>query len=278
MGSRLRIAIAAIAALGAMALPGIARAEVFQGGSRLINFETTVAPTLLPVKTYAPVTLAYSMDFGATEGSEYGTAARIRLDLDSDFSFYVDPVPQCSLTQLENTTTSTAREECPASILGMGTADMVYTLPGQGPMPASGDVTVFRALAPQPSVVIHLYLAAPAPHTLIMESLIYGTPQGTALSFDIPPISGGYGLLTHFDFGMSRVTHARCGDGVLTQQPTVTYQGGATVTGTASRPCTQTVVRKKRKCKKVRKGKAKKRALADTAKKKKKKCRKKKRR
>lgn len=243
-----------VAVLGlsvALAAAGVAVGERVQAGNIVVDVDGGFTPSKLPKKNPAPITLQAQADISTADGSVPPPLQKLVLDFDRNGFLQTKGLPVCPASKLENTTSPVARNKCKQSIVGKGTASALIAFPGQGPLPASSPLTIFNGpkMGGNPSVVIHAYLTIPAPTTFVIPSPITrakGRYRYRVVS-NIPPIAGGYGSLTHFDFKIHKVwkvkgkrvsyASARCSDGRLQASGEFTFGDGTVMSGSVFRPC-----------------------------------------
>jgi hypothetical protein len=237
-----------------LAASGVALGERVQAGNLIVDVDGGFSPSKLPKKQLAPITLKASADISTADGTVPPPLQQLILNFDRNGSVQTKGLPVCTPAQLENTTSPVARKKCKSSIVGTGTASALIAFPGQGPLPASSPLTIFNGpkMGGNPSVVIHAYLTIPAPTTFVIPSAITKTKgrYGYRVVSNIPPIAGGYGSLTHFDFKIHKIwkvkgkrvsyASAKCSDGRLQAAGQFTFGDGTTMSGSVFRPCKST--------------------------------------
>jgi hypothetical protein len=243
--------LAAITGCVGLLSAGVAVAEQVQAGNLIVNVDGGFTPTTLPKHSYAPITLRASADISTADGSVPPPLTKVVIDFDRNGLLQTKGLPVCRPAQLENTTAPQARKNCKNAIVGKGTSDALIAFPDQAPIPASSPLTIFNGprMGGNPSVIVHAYLTIPAPTTFVIPSPIMRTSGAYRYQVvsNIPPIAGGYGSVTHFDFkiqktwkvGGKRVSYAsaRCANGRLQAQGSFTFADGTTMSGHVFRPC-----------------------------------------
>ncbi len=242
----------AVLALGiALTAGGVAVGERVQAGNLIVDVAGGFSPSKLPKKKPAPITLRASADISTANGAVPPPLQQLVLNFDRNGALQTKGLPVCSPSKLENTTSPVARKKCKSSIVGTGTASALIAFPDQAPLPATSPLTIFNGprIGGNPSVVIHAYLTIPAPTTFVIPSAItrgQGRYRYRIVSH-IPPIAGGYGSLTHFDFKIHKIwkvkgkrvsyASARCSDGRLQASGEFTFGDGTSMSGSVFRPC-----------------------------------------
>jgi hypothetical protein len=230
---------------------GVAAAERVQAGNLIVNVDGGFSPSTLPKHSFAPITLRASADISTADGSVPPPLQKVVIDFDRNGLVQTKGLPICRPQQLENTTAPEARKKCKNAIVGEGSSSALIAFPDQAPIPATSPLTLFNGpkMGGNPSVIVHAYLTIPAPTTFVIPSPIrrISGPYRYEVTSDIPPIAGGYGSVTHFDFkvrkswrvGGRRVSYAsaRCPTGHLQAQGQFTFGDGTVISGHVFRPC-----------------------------------------
>jgi hypothetical protein len=247
---RLAIALAAAGALAALlaAAAGGARVRV---GTLVLKADGGFAPRTLPKRAYAPIDFEGHADITTTDGSMPPVLQQVRLEFDRDGR--LDPVglPICPPSRIEAASPSRARSLCGGAIVASGHVAAKIAVPGQSPVEVRSPLTLFNGprLDGDPSVVAHAQSSFPAVETYVLDVPIErrsGT-YGYRLAFEVPPIAGGYGALTHLDATISRRFHAgggersylsaRCSDYILQTRGFFSFADGNVISGSVFKPC-----------------------------------------
>jgi hypothetical protein len=246
--------VAALALCVSLAAAGVALGERVQAGNLVVDVGGGFSPSKLPKKKPAPITLKASADISTADGKVPPPLQQLILNFDRNGSVQTKGLPVCTPGQLENTTSPVARKKCKSSIVGTGTASALIAFPDQPALPATSPLTIFNGpkMGGNPSVVIHAYLTIPAPTTFVIPSAITKTKgrYGYRVVSNIPPIAGGYGSLTHFDFKIHKIwkvkgkkvsyASAKCSDGRLQASGQFSFGDGTVMSGSVFRPCKST--------------------------------------
>jgi hypothetical protein len=248
-GRKTKVVLLGLALAGLAA--GVAYGEQVQAGNLIVNVNGGFSPSKLPKHQFAPITLRASADISTADGSVPPPLQKVVIDFDRNGLVQTKGLPICRPQQLENTTAPQARRTCKNAIVGTGTSDALIAFPDQAPIPASSPLTIFNGpkIGGNPSVIVHAYLTIPAPTTFVIPSPItrISGPFRYRVTANIPPIAGGYGSVTHFDFkvrkswkqGGKTVSYAsaRCPTGHLQAQGQFTFGDGTVLSGHVFRPC-----------------------------------------
>jgi hypothetical protein len=238
----------ALVAIGA----GTAYALRLQVGKIIIVTDGGFSPTALPKNEDAPITLHGYGKISTTDGSPPSPLRTIVLKFDKHGSVETRGLPICTQAKLAATTTPVARKLCPGSIVGKGFGKAVVNFPDQGPIPASGPITIFNGPKKHgnPTVLAHAHLDVPAPTTFIVPVEIQRVHEGRygfKVVAKIPKIANDYGTSLYGRLKIGRTwtykgktlsyTNARCADGRLQAEGQFTFKDGTYLQGTLFKPC-----------------------------------------
>lgn len=245
--------IAAVAACGtALALGGPALAERIQLGKIILDVDGGFSPTKLPKKELAPITLQAEGDVSTTDGTLPPPAKTVIVDWDRNGKLTTKGLPVCRPERIENTTTPAAMDACEDALVGKGFASGMVQFPDDPPFAASSTVLAFNGpkQGGNPTIILHAYAFVPAPTTFVVPVVITkikGGRYGYRSTVEAPVIAGGYGVITHFDIKVGRrykskgqrlsYLAARCADGRLQAQGSVTFVDGSSLLGHVLRRC-----------------------------------------
>jgi hypothetical protein len=228
-----RLAVA-LGALGALAYAGVAI-----GVPPTQTFSGSISPSTLPKHSFAPITAKVNLDITSGDSNPPPKMQTATATFDNQVKVNFKGLPVCRPSQLENTDPPAARKACRSSIIGTGFANAKVTFPDQGPIDAPSAVTLFNGapVGGNPQIIIHAYLTIPAPTTFIVPGVLRKIGGGKQqITFQVPPIAGGYGTLVHFDTTIGRkfkvgkrkasYANAKCQKGSITLDGDFTYEDG----------------------------------------------------
>jgi len=244
---RRRIARVALAlgSLGALAYAGVAI-----GVPPTQTFSGSISPTSLPKHSFAPVTAKVNLDVTSGDSNPPPKMLTATAVFDNQVKVNFKGLPTCQPSKLENTDQNAARKACRSAIIGTGFANAKVTFPDQAPIDAPAPVTLFNG-APKggnPQIIIHAYTTVPAPTTFIVPGVLHKIAGGNqSVTFQVPPIAGGYGTLVHFNTSIGRrfrvgrrsssYANAKCAKGSITLQGDFAYEDGTANHTTFSAKC-----------------------------------------
>jgi hypothetical protein len=242
---RIVVLVAALSAVGAVAVAGVAI-----GVPPTQTFSGSISPNTLPKHSFAPITAKVNLDVTSGDSNPPPKMLTATAIFDNQVKVNFKGLPTCNPSKLENTTPPVARKACRSAIIGTGFANAKVTFPDQAPIDAPAPVTLFNG-APKggnPQIIIHAYTTIPAPTTFIVPGVLRKTGGGhQTITFQVPPIAGGYGTLVHFDTKIGRkfkvgkrkesYANAKCAKGAITLQGDFAYEDGTANHTTFSAKC-----------------------------------------
>lgn len=237
-------------ALGFGLVGALAYAGVAIGVPPTQTFSGSIRPTSLPKHGFAPITAKVNLDITSGDSNPPPKMQTATATFDNQVKVNFRGLPVCRPSQLENTDPPAARKACRSSIIGTGFSDAKVTFPDQAPIDAPSAVTLFNGapVGGRPQIIIHAYLTIPAPTTFIVPGVLRKIAGGKQqITFQVPPIAGGYGTLTHFDTTIGRkfkfhghsesYANAKCAKGSINLQGDFTYEDGTSNHTTFSAKC-----------------------------------------
>jgi hypothetical protein len=213
------------------------------------TFTGQVSPSKLPKRSFAPVRAHFDLDIHSTDAALPPKLQTATIQFDNQVKVDAKGLPTCPTAKLENTDTPSARKACGDAIIGTGFANAKVQFPDQAPIDAPSGITLFNG-PPQggnPVIIIHAYITVPAPTTFIVPGVLHKAGGGLQVTFQVPPIAGGYGTLVHFDTSINRrykvggktksYALAKCSKGKFTLGGSFTYDDGTTNPSSFIAPC-----------------------------------------
>src|SRR4029077_15793126 len=195
------LAIGAMLAICAPLLVGSAGAATVRVGTLVLQADGGFEPQLLPKRTYAPIDFQGHGDIKTTDGSVPPALQHVKLEFDHDGRVTTAGLSVCRPAKIEGATSAQARHRCGGAIVGSGHIAPAVPLPLLGRIEMRSPLTLFNGPRQDGNPTVILHAQAPFP---ISETYVVVIPierrQGTygyRASFDVPPIAGGLGSLTH---------------------------------------------------------------------------------
>lgn len=250
MSKRLWIG-AVLLATCAGALAGPVGAATVRVGTLVLHADGTFEPRALPRRTFAPIRFRGYGDITTTDGSVPPAVRHIEVEFDHDGHLTTAGLPVCGLRRLESASTGQARQRCKGAIVGEGSVGASVPLPGFGLIELRVPLTLFNGPRRDGDPTALLHARAPFP---ISETYVIVAPierrrglYGYRTAFDVPPIAGGVGSLTHIDADVGRMyraggkrrsyVSARCSDYILQARGFFSFADGTVVSGSAFKAC-----------------------------------------
>lgn len=242
--------VLALAALVA----GSANAATVRVGTLVLHADGGFEPRALPRHAYAPIDFQGYGDISTTDDSVPPALQHVKVDFDRDGRLTTAGLGVCPPARIEGATPEEARHRCGGAIVGSGHLDATVPLPILGRIELRSPLTLFNGPPRDgnPTVVAHAQAPFPISETYVVVIPIerrHGIYRYRA-SFDVPPIAGGLGALTHIDAKIGRryrvggrersYVSARCADGILQTKGYFSFADGTVVYGSVFKVCRAT--------------------------------------
>jgi hypothetical protein len=238
--------------IGVLALvaSGSASAATVRVGTLVLHADGGFEPQLLPKRTFAPIHFQGHADIDTTDGSVPPALQHVKLEFDRDGRLTTAGLAVCQPASIEGASPQQARQRCRAAIVGRGHIGAVVNL-AIARIDLHSPLTLFNGprLNGNPTVILHAQAPFPVSETYVVVIPIerrHGT-YGYRASFDVPPIAGGFGSLTHIDAAIGRryrvggsersYVSARCSDSILQTQGYFSFADGTVIYGSAFKVC-----------------------------------------
>lgn len=253
MKRRRTITIASLLAACAVLAGLIASADAarVQIGPLIVITDGGFKPQKLPRHRYAPINFWGHAEIRTVRGKPPPALRHVMLQFDRDGKLTTAGLPICQPASIENATPQEARQRCRGSIVGTGHAAATVVLPESGPVKVESPLTLFNGPRQDgnPTVLGHAQTTYPTVETYVVVAPIEkrGGAYSYRTAFDIPPIAGGHGVLTHVDArvgkrfragGIDRsYVSARCSTGILRTHGLFFFDDGMVLSGDIFRAC-----------------------------------------
>jgi hypothetical protein len=168
-----------------------------------------LSPTKLPKHGSAPVTARIIGDISTRDGSHPPALQQVEADVDRTIKVDAVGLPTCSQSQLQASTSATAKKVCGDALIGSGSAEVEVAFPEQQPFRATGPLLLFNGgvQGATTSVLLHTYIAVPAPTAVVVKAKVTRIHRGRFglhLEAHVPRIAGGSGSATAFSLKIGR--------------------------------------------------------------------------
>jgi hypothetical protein len=241
---------AAVGALVALIAATVDAAEI-RYGTLVLRADGGFSPRVLPKHAYAPISFQGHGDISTTDGSIPPVLQHIKVEFDRDGRLTTVGLGICPPARIEAATPQQARRLCHSAIVGRGHLGAAISVPLLGRAELRSPLSLFNGPRQNgnPTVIAHAQVGFPIFETYVIVIPIerrHGT-YGYRAAFDIPPIAGGLGALTHIDATVDRRYHfhgaersyvsARCSDYILQTQGYFSFADGTVFYGSVFKPC-----------------------------------------
>jgi hypothetical protein len=245
------VGIGVAVALGALLVGGVAGAAVVRVGTLVLRADGGFEPQVLPKHRFAPIHFQGHGDIRTTDGSVPPALQHGRIEFDRDGHLTTAGLAVCPPARIEGATPAQARLRCGGAIVGTGHVRAMAPLPLLGRIEFGSPLTLFNGPpnGGDRTVVAHARAPFPVSETYVVVARIerrHGA-YGYRVSFDVPPIAGGLGALTHIDAKIGReyragqaersYVSARCSDGILQTRGFFSFSDGNVVEGSVFKVC-----------------------------------------
>ena len=247
------LAVGALLATGAVLVVSSAGAgaATVRVGTLVLHADGGFEPQVLPKHSFAPIDFQGHGDIKTTDGSPPPALQHVRLDFDRDGHLTTAGLAACPPSRIGAATPQQARNRCRSAIVGTGHVAATVPLPGFGRIELHSPLTLFNGPRQNgnPTVVAHAQAPFPIGETYVVVAPIERRQgiYGYRTSFDVPPIAGGLGALTHIDAKIGRryraggversYVSARCSDFILQTQGFFSFADGTVIYGSVFKVC-----------------------------------------
>lgn len=221
-------------------------------GTLVLRADGGFEPQVLPKRAYAPIHFQGHADIETTDGSVPPALQHVRLEFDRDGRITTTGLGVCPPARIEGATPQQARSRCSSAIVGRGHVGAAVPLLGLGRIALRSPLTLFNGPRQDgnPTVILHAQAPFPISETYVVVIPIerrHGGTFGYRASFDVPPIAGGLGAITHLDAKIGRryraggtersYVSARCSDFILQTEGFFSFADGTVVSGSVFKVC-----------------------------------------
>jgi hypothetical protein len=239
--------LAAIVTLAATS----AGAAMVRVGTLVVRADGGFKPQVLPKRTYAPIRFQGYGNISTTNGSLPPPLQHVKLEFDRDGRLTTAGLAICQPDSLEGLSPKQARRRCGAAIVGTGRIGAAIALAGFAQIELRAPLTVFNGPRRDgnPTAVLHAQAPFPISETYVVVVPIErrGGLYRYRAEFDVPPIAGGLGSLTHISGKIGRIyrfrgsersyVSARCSDSILQTQGYLSFADGTVIYGSIFKAC-----------------------------------------
>ncbi len=205
---RARLAVASAGACAAaIAIAGLAHAEIVRKAPLQVSFNGGISPQQLPRDEEAPVTVLMGGKISTLDRSLPPKLERIVLAINKEGRLDATGLPTCSLAKLNSLSSAAAKKACAGALVGHGNVTSRVFLPEQGAFASNGALLAFNGrLHGRPAVLAQVATEAPLPLTYVIafEVKKMAGQFGIELDGALPPIASEYGYISSFSLALER--------------------------------------------------------------------------
>ncbi len=205
--------IAALSALAALTLLGVAHAEIVSGGDVRISFHASISPKRLPRTHSAPIALHVAARVSPIDQRRPEALLGVTVEVNRHAVATTRGLPRCPWHELQSLSSARALAVCGDSLIGSGHFTSHIDIPEQAPFPAEGRLLAFNALRNgRPAIAAHVFGTDPAPTSEVLPMTIARRGQGNfgpVVAVQMPKIGNDWGYVTGFDLTLKRTWRYR---------------------------------------------------------------------
>lgn len=245
------LAMGTLLAAGVALLGGIAGGATVRVGTLVLHADGSFEPRLLPKRSFAPIRFQGYGEVETTDGSLPPAVRHVKLEFDRDGRLTTTGLPVCAPSRLETASPKQARQRCRGAIVGTGSISAAVPLAGVGRIDVSSALTLFNGPRQDGNQTVILHAQAPSPvsetYVVVIPIERRGGIYRYRSEFDVPPIAGGAGSLTHIEGKIGRryraggaersYVSARCSDYILQTQGYFSFSDGNVIYGSIFKAC-----------------------------------------
>jgi hypothetical protein len=202
-----RLAIAALL-LACLPVAAAAARQFVQQGTLRVAFDARLLPHALPREREAPVTVQLAGAVRTTDGSTPPQLREIAIAMNRAGIVSVAGLPSCSPSELQQTSTEAALEQCRSALVGHGHFAANVNFPGSPVFPARGTVLVFNGTSQgRLGLLLHLYGSSPVRAAFVLPFKISRRSEGkfgTVFSTHLPRLASDQGYVTDIALKIGR--------------------------------------------------------------------------
>lgn len=252
----MRLGVIALAL--ALAIAGVARAELTQEGNVLLAVDGGISPHSLPRNQLAPVAVWIDSTIKTVDGNETPPQLRqISIAINKEGRLFDRGLPTCRVTRIQPSTIAMAKKICGGAIIGRGHVGLRILLGKEQGFDFKGPLLAFNAASHNGKrrILAQVYGSAP-PSAFVLTFTVSkrGGTFGNVISTTLPRSARRWAYITHFDLRLQRrflyrgkehsFISASCaapagfpGTVYPFAKASYTFEGGSTVSSTLLRNC-----------------------------------------
>jgi hypothetical protein len=191
----------------ALTLSSSVGAEVSQEQGIRVVVKGVLAPTSLPRKGTAPVSVSVSGQIEALKATELPQLKAMSIAINQAGILDLRGIPHCRINHISPSTTEQALAVCGSSLIGEGDFSANVVLPEQSPFPSEGKLLAFNGtIGRKPAIFAHVYGTEPLSTSYVFAFKV--TRQkgtfGTVLGASFPKATGDWGYITGISLRLNK--------------------------------------------------------------------------
>ena len=241
---------------GSLGVAAVASGLTVHAGDLILTADGGFTPQALPRYEDAPITIHGGGKLATLSGELPPILDTMTIEFDRHGHLETDGLAVCTSGQLQSTTRSQARKNCPGAIVGKGKGSAIVQFPEQAPIPISSPITIFNGpkQGGNDTVFAHAYTTVPVATTFVIPVVIEKINHGVfgyRTEAKIPKIAGGAGhpisgsvkIGRHWTFRGQKHSYvnARCENGRLVARVRASFKdegvGATFLSGSFLRIC-----------------------------------------
>jgi hypothetical protein len=229
-----------------------ALAQTVRAGNLVVTVEGGFTPHRLPRKKRGAITLSARSTIATADGSHLPALEELNLEFDKHTGVNTEGLATCTVGELENTTTKTAKRICASALIGTGQAGAEIEFPEQPPFFAKAPMLIFNGPTHDghPVFVFQVYAFVPAPTTFVTTAQIEKASglYGTKVRIKVPSIVAGQGSLSLAELSIHKtwsekgkketLLYGSCPTGHFFVRGNLLFNDGFRMNGKVVRSCT----------------------------------------
>jgi hypothetical protein len=198
--------LAALAA-GLLCFASPAGAELVERGNLFVKFAGGIAPTSLPRRANAPISVHVAGTIRTLSGERPPALRRISIAINRGGRVETRGLPVCRRSQIEALSSARALATCRDALVGEGSYVGAVAFPEQSAFPLRGRILAFNAVVDGGRAILaHVYGTDPFPSSRVIVFHVRrnrGT-FGTVITAELPPAVNRSGYMKQIKLDLDR--------------------------------------------------------------------------
>jgi hypothetical protein len=185
----------------------LANAELVERGNLFVKFAGGIAPTKLPRRTNAPISVRVDGTVRTLSGDQPPALRFISIAINRGGRIETKGLPVCRRSQIEALRSAAAMATCGDALVGTGRYSAGVAFPEQNTFPISGRILAFNTVVDgERAILAHVYGRNPYPNSRIFVFHIHNSSgtYGTVLTASLPTSLNRNGYLKRIVLNLKR--------------------------------------------------------------------------